>query len=335
MLMSIKLKTKFSQLGSKKKTLLIVVFGLLFGAIGYIGVRYSKASPIYIEPKNGAQLINVSGDGNHARYTAYQYVYDVPGGGSLSAPEKFGNIIAGNDPSRVQSATVQTCWTFYAMDARNYTLEIVDWGGNQNAVEPGSLGSSTITRCVTQTIGAPDPNLTFFYRFVNSGGGSIYVTNVTRSTVNVTLKSTPQGGISNPAPQPQPQPQVPANPAIQKLTFPAGQVTTVCGYENAQGNASICPQNVNDWKYIGLWGSWVGTWEQNRVRGATHEHDVGYWKWGSFCGIKSHIFGSPQLPKHAEPPVHFYLVGCPAEYTQSILQSKRALLTKNERWSGR
>jgi hypothetical protein len=336
MLMS-NLKTKFTQLSPKKKMLLMAVFGLLFGVVGYLGVRYSMASPIYIQPKDGAQLVNVSGDGNHARYTAYQNVYDVPGGGSLVAPERFGNIVAGNDPSRVQSATVKTCWTFYAMDSRRYSIEILDWGGNQNAVEPGNMGSSTITKCVSQQIGAPSGDVNFFYKFANTGDGSIFVTNVTRSTTNVTLKSTPQGGGGgtggiNPSPQP---PQQPANPNVQKLTFPAGELVTTCGYHNVKGHASVCPQNVNDWKYIGLMGSWAGTWDQNRYRGVTHEHDVGYWKWGSFCGVKSHVVGDPALAKFAEPPVHFYLVECPAEYTRSVLESKRALFNRNERWRER
>ncbi|MBI2798002.1 hypothetical protein HYX70_01710 [Candidatus Saccharibacteria bacterium] len=292
--------------------LIAVVAGL-----GVIILRFSRASATRVfSVGNGLSgIYNASTVPANPSFTAYSYAINVANRTSAEASDTYGNIVSNNDVANIDRADVEVCWVFYKTrpdgNAANYYLLILDWGGNEVAVTQGTLYAQGTTRqCIRQTIGAPNGNLNYFYRFLGANENQIDVVSATRTTLAVYPKvqaapgPNPVGG-SNPAP--------PGNPNIQTLNFPAGQLTTVCGYEAVAGYASVCPQNINQWSYIGLLDDWVGTWAQNQARGVTTEHDVGYWKWGNFCAVKSRVIGEPRLTKVDESNgvVHFYLVGCP------------------------
>lgn len=303
------------------------MIAVVVAVVGILIIRFSHASGSVtytaqngIIPIRNAQVFPTVGNGyNDSAYTAYPSVVGVGDGGVAKAQEDISNVI-GNAPSGV----IKVCWTYYSSQnaSKVFTLEI-DHPTGQIAVQPNvaiyapSTQQTCITHDVTQSAGI------LIYTMAmqsTSNGGRVGLVQVTRSTLSVQSTNPsappqgPVGGIPNPPP---------TNPNIQILNFPAGQLTTICGYANYKNTASVCPQNISQWQYIGLNSSWVGTWAQNQARGVTHEHDVGYWKWGNFCGVKSHVTGDPLLPKVDESNgvVHFYLVGCPTG--QDILNFKR------------
>ncbi len=328
-----KAKTRISKAGlSKKKTFQFrwwmgVLMAVIIAVVGIVVIRFSHAS--------GSRTFSVDagslGGGNGAQaypivngrgYTAYNNAILVENGGYAQAGEGYQDIVSTN-PANVQSATIRTCWVFYRYASNgpaNYTIEMLDWGGNQIAVAPDVMyGTGTVQKCIDKTINSPGSNYSYFYKFVGTNSESIAVVAVTRSTLQVV-------GSAQNNPSPPPPPPVGGIPPsnYQTLSFPAGTLTTTCGYQNYKGYASVCPQNSGQWQYTGLNSAWVGTWQQNQARGVTHEHDVGYWRWGNFCAVKSHVVSDPSLPKVDESNgvVHFYLVGCPT--TSDFYNFKRS-----------
>lgn len=280
--------------GIKFRWWMAVILVVIVAGIGIAVLRFSQAGSGMIVTRHGTTNNMVSN------------------GSFIQGQETYGQIVGNYNLSNIDRADIQVCWSLMRIPASaTYTLEVLNWGGSQAAVLPSYPNNQA---CIQATVSSPDPNYNFFYKVVGTNGGNVQYNGVSRRTLRVYPKTqsyTP--APSNPAPS--------QNPNVQTLQFPAGNLTTICGYSNEKGFASVCPQNADQWQYIGLNSRWVGTWEQNRAKGVGHEHDVGYWKWGNFCGVKSHVVGDPLLPYSPGSPIHFYLVNCPT--TQEYLQVKQ------------
>lgn len=286
-----------------------VLLVLVVAGIGLVVLRFSHAAaPLVLTEHDGASNGLVAN------------------GSFMQTQETFANIVEGNDPNSVDHADIEVCWTFVRYTSNGspatYTMEVLNWGGGQLAVQPDAFYvAGQPTKCIRSSVGSPDPNFNFYYKFVGTNENSLGVTSVTRRTLAVY----PKVQAINPPP-PNPTPTTPPPNPVQTLNFNAGQITTVCGYQAVAGYALICPQNIFQWQFVGYNSSWVGTWEQNQAKGVTSPHDSGYWKWGNFCGVKSHVVSDPTLIYYGGD--HMYLVGCPTG--QDILNFKTQ---NNKSWS--
>lgn len=293
-----------------------LVLVVLVALVGVLVLRFSNASGgnrVFtvgngLNPGGGAQIVNAS-DG----YVAVSQAVSALNGEFAQANERYGDIIGNRDPSTIDRIDLNVCAVIYRYSSNGspitYSFELLDWGGNQMAVQPGTTlyGAGSVRICIPKTIRYDDNNNNVFYKFVVTSPQSARIATIERSGT-VYFRS------SNPTPQPQPAPGPAPPPQQQQCVngstgtvtcgFPAGTLTSTCGYRNVNGYALVCPQG--NWNYIG-----TGDVDYNlaRQRGATHEHDVGYWQWGNFCAVKSRITSEPRLDYQS--PNHFFLVGCP------------------------
>ncbi len=288
---------------------------VLIAIIGVVVVRFSQAGGSRtfsvdagtIQGGNGASAAPVQ---NGIGFVAYGNAMKGPAGSYAQSQESFGQISGLNSGN----ATIQVCFTFYLTNVGNdpfptdYYVSILDWGGNEVAADHQTIyAQGTVRKCIQQNIGSPSGNNSFFYK-MSAGNNLPHLVEISRTTL--------QTNSNNPAPNPTPAPTPgPAPPPQQQQCvngstgtvtcgFPAGTLVSTCGYRNVNGYALVCPQG--NWNYIG-----TGDVDYNlaRQRGATHEHDVGYWQLGNFCAVKSRITSDPRLD--FQSPNHFYLVGCP------------------------
>ena len=297
-----------------------LILVVIVAGIGVAVLRFSHAATaLTITAENGA--------GTSGGYVT------VANGSFAQTHETFQNIVEGNDPAKVDSADIEVCWQFrrFSSDGNpaSYTMEILNWGGGQVAVQPDVLYvAANLNKCVRGTVSSPNASYNFFYKFIGTNANSLSVNGVTRRTLAVHLKNTggpvatSTGGVAAP-------PAAPPAQCGQTTTAPCdfgngNVITSRCGYSAVGPYASLCPGNINEWTYVGLNSSFVGTWDQNRARGVTSEMDVGYWRYKGLCGIKSHVVSDPNLTKVSEANgiVHFYLVGCPT--ASDIFAFKRA-----------
>ena len=281
-----------------------LVLVIVVAIVGVVVLRFSRAASVFTLNCQTQQCSN--GAPPPAGYTSLpQIIYPEPGKPawfSLQASSIFGP----ND-GRASTANIKACYIIISSSNSNsgkrFRLDIQSDNGSAGPQEGVIYGAGTYTQCITRNVGEPADNnryLTF----------NLFADTEQLGLAQVVVEANNTGGqpspVPSPAPSPAPQQQQCVNGSTGTVTcgFPAGTLVSTCGYRNVNGYALVCPQG--NWNYIG-----TGDVNYNlaRQRGATHEHDVGYWQQGNFCAVKSRITSEPRLD--FQSPNHFYLVGCP------------------------